>query len=290
MIREVGDTQHESYTAYLDGEPTDATVVLTVTDPAGANTTPSVSHDGVGEYSAEFVLDSAGLWTWVWEATGAVDDIEVGQVTAAEPGTAPTSYISLAEMKYDVGETAEVNPGRDRALLRIIAAASRSIDRTTRRRFWPDIEATQRRYDLRARGRTFVDRRAGTTTVYVDDMIGISDLVVEVGDTSGVYSTYDVTYLPEPLNAVEEHRAVEALVFNTIGISGRLMRLTNRFGWPVIPDEVAEAAALQSSRLWSRKTSPEGVAGSAEWGIMRVSRLDPDVRELIKNLILPEFA
>lgn len=290
MIREVGDTQHESYTAYLDGVPTDATVVLTVTDPAGANTTPAVSHDGTGEYSADWLLDSAGLWTWVWEATGAVGDIEVGEVTAVAPGEAPGLYVSLAEFRFAVGEVSEGVEGRDQLLLRALTAACRGIDNTCHRRFWPDITATSRRYDIRTRGRTYVDRRAGTTTLYVDDMIGTDDLVVEVGSTSGSYSAYDVAYLPEPLNATVENRAVEALVFGTAGLSGPLVRLTNRFGWPVVPDEVAQASLLQASRLWSRKTSPEGVAGSAEWGIMRVSRLDPDVRELIKNLILPEFA
>jgi hypothetical protein len=290
VIREVGDTQHETYTAFLDGEPTDATVVLTVTDPDGNDTTPSVSHDGVGEYSADFALGTAGLWTWVWEATGAVVDVEVGQVTAVAPGEAPSNYISLAELRYAVGETAEVAPGRDESLLRALSAAARSIDNTTHRRFWPDLVATSRRYDIRSRGRVFVDKRAGTTTLYVDDMIGVDDLVIETGTVEGSWSTYSVPYLPEPLNAAETNRAVEALVFSTLGLPGPLMRLTNRFGWPVVPDEVAQATLMQASRFWGRKSSPEGVAGSAEWGIMRVSRLDPDVRELIKNLILPEFA
>ena len=290
MVREVGDTQEESYTAYLNGEPEDATVVLTVTDPDGVETTPVVSHDGVGQYSASFLLDMAGLWVWVWEATGAVGDIQVGQVTVVAVGEAPSNYITLAEFKYSIGETAAVAPGRDTLLMRCITSAARGIDRTTHRRFWPDLEATSRRYDTRSRGRTFVDRRAGTTTLYVDDMIGTADLVVETGTIGGTYSAYDVPYLPEPLNAVEENRAVEALVFQTIGLPGPLIRITNRYGWPVVPDEIPQATLLQASRLRSRLTSPEGVAGSAEWGIMRVSRLDPDVRELIKGFILPEFA
>lgn len=292
MVREVGDTQHETYTAYLDGEPSDATVVITVTDPAGVETTPTVTHAGTPtwQHSASWALDSAGLWTWVWEATGLVGDIEVGQVTVVEPGEAPSNYMSLAEFRYLVGEVAEVAPGRDAALLRKLSAAARGVDSTTHRRFWPDLVATSRRYDIRRRGRTYVDRRAGTTTLYVDDMIGTDDLVLETGTIGGVYSALDIAYLPEPLNAVEENRAVEALVFQTLSLPGPLIRATNRFGWPVIPDVVTEATGLQGSRLWNRKSSPEGVAGNAEWGIMRVSRLDPDVRKLIENLILPEFA
>lgn len=292
MVREVGDTQEESYAVYLDGELTDATVTLTVTDPQGATTTPSVTHDGTGQYSANFLLDSVGLWTWTWEATGTVGDIEVGQVTVVEIGTAPGLYVTLAEVRFAVGEVSENAEGRDRLLLRALGAACRGIDRTCRRThgFWPDLTATQRRYDIRQRGRTFVDRRAGTTTLYVDDMVNLDDIVIESGSVGGSYSTLDVEYLPDPLNAVEEGRAVEALVFSTLGLSGPIVRITNRFGWPTVPDEVAEAALLQTSRLWGRRTSPEGVAGSAEWGIMRVSRLDPDVRELIRSYILSEFA
>lgn len=290
MIREVGDTQEVTYSVYLDGVLTNATVTLTVTNPNGVETTPAVTNDGTGLYSSSFLLSLAGLWTWVWEASGTVVDIEVGQVTVADVGEAPTNYITLEEVKYAVGEVSDGAVGRDRLLMRAISAASRGVDRTTHRRFWADATATTRRYDIRSRGRTYVNRRAGTTTLYVDDMQGVADLVIETGTVEGSWSTYSVPYVPEPLNAVEEGRAVEALVFSTLGLPGPLMRLTNRFGWPTVPDEVPQATLLQTSRLWSRKTSPEGVAGNADWGIMRVSRLDPDVRELIKNFILPEFA
>jgi hypothetical protein len=42
-------------------------------------------------------------------------------------------------------------------------------------------------------------------------------------------------------------------------------------------------------RLFRRKDSPEGVTGSAEWGVVRLSRRDPDVWVLIEPYILPGF-
>ncbi len=47
------------------------------------------------------------------------------------------------------------------------------------------------------------------------------------------------------------------------------------------PDPVREACLLQASRLFRRGDAPFGVTGSAEFGSMRISALDPDVRALL---------
>jgi hypothetical protein len=52
---------------------------------------------------------------------------------------------------------------------------------------------------------------------------------------------------------------------------------------------IREATLIQALRLYKRKDSPEGVLGSAEWGTVRVSRLDPDVAKLVESLVLPGF-
>jgi hypothetical protein len=48
-----------------------------------------------------------------------------------------------------------------------------------------------------------------------------------------------------------------------------------------------QATLIQAARLYRRKDSPEGVTGSAEWGVVRLPRIDPDVSALIKDLTLP---
>jgi hypothetical protein len=63
------------------------------------------------------------------------------------------------------------------------------------------------------------------------------------------------------------------------------VRVTARWGWPSVPDGVAQAAALLAARLYRRKDSPEGVLGSSEWGAVRVARFDPDVEGLIAPYI-----
>lgn len=68
------------------------------------------------------------------------------------------------------------------------------------------------------------------------------------------------------------------------------MRITAQFGWPAVPDDISEAALIQAARLFKRKDSPEGVIGNAEWGVVRLSRRDPDVWNLIEQYVLPGFA
>ena len=63
------------------------------------------------------------------------------------------------------------------------------------------------------------------------------------------------------------------------------VRITGVWGWSAVPAEINLAARLQASRLFIRKQSPFGVAGSVDMGTVRLtSRLDPDVEALIRPL------
>lgn len=55
------------------------------------------------------------------------------------------------------------------------------------------------------------------------------------------------------------------------------------FGWPEVPPDITWAHQMQSHRLYRRKGSPEGIAGSAEWGLTRIPALDPDVLSILKG-------
>jgi hypothetical protein len=61
-------------------------------------------------------------------------------------------------------------------------------------------------------------------------------------------------------------------------------RIKGVFGFPEVPYEVELACKIQASRLFVRKQSPFGIAGSVELGTVRLnSRLDPDVEMLLKT-------
>lgn len=72
---DVGDVARLSVSfTDADGALADpSNVALTVRDPAGASTTPTVTQDDddTGHYYADVALASAGTWYWRWAGTGA---------------------------------------------------------------------------------------------------------------------------------------------------------------------------------------------------------------------------
>ena len=61
------------------------------------------------------------------------------------------------------------------------------------------------------------------------------------------------------------------------------VRVKAVWGWSSVPHEIQMACKLQASRLFVRRQSPFGVAGTPELGTVRLgSRLDPDVELLCR--------
>ncbi|MFC8156315.1 MULTISPECIES: phage gp6-like head-tail connector protein [Streptomyces] len=192
-------------------------------------------------------------------------------------------YGSTAALKERLGIEA-ADTSRDTLLAAALAAASRGIDKATGRRFWLDDVPVQRTY--RTAGR--VVRHPDGDLLLVDD-IGSPHLVVEVG--SGTSFTAVTDYETSPDNALADNKPITGLlrVLGDWGLETTRVRVSTRFGWPAEPDEITEASLIQASRLYRRKDSPEGVTGSAEWGVVRLSRRDPDVWNLIEPYVLPGF-
>lgn len=177
---------------------------------------------------------------------------------------------------------------RDGLLTRALAAASRGIDRACGRgrRFYLDPAPVAREFNPHGR---IVCRDDGELLL-VDDIGSAAGLVVETGRAG---SWTPVTgYETSPDNALLDGQAITGLLL-TSGSWGTALgrvRITAQFGWPAVPDDITEAALLQAARLYRRKDSPEGITGSAEWGVVRLSRRDPDVWNLIEPYIAPGFA
>lgn len=189
-------------------------------------------------------------------------------------------YADLAALKGHLNIPAD-DTTRDQLLQRALAAASRGIDRDTGRRFWLDEVPVARVYS--SQGRTvFADD--GRARLIVNDIGDDTGLVVDTGSGTSWSELPDVETGPD--NALLDGRPVTSLIASSW--PGRV-RVTARWGWPAVPDEVEQATLIQAARLYRRKDSPEGVTGSAEWGVMRLSRVDPDVYALIKHFVLPGF-
>ncbi|GIH69444.1 phage head-tail connector protein [Sphaerimonospora thailandensis] len=191
-------------------------------------------------------------------------------------------YTDLPTLKSALGIT---DSGRDELLTRAIAAACRAIDKRTGRTFGLAGTATARVFDPCGR----VARERSGDVLLVDDIGSGDGLTVETG---GGTWTAVTAYETRPGNALAKGDPVTGLlrVAGGWGSGGGRVRVTARWGWPAVPDDIELAARLQASRLYRRKDSPEGVAGSAEWGLMRLPRLDPDVQALVAPYELGGFA
>lgn len=285
MIYEVGEEVPLRYLAInSDGDLVTATVVLTVTKPDGTEITPAVTQTSTGVFDAAVDVVAASTWQYRWVVSGPFDDVESGTFVVAN--VAPKTYVDLEIVRQAAGLT---HRDEDALLAMHLRSACRRLDKRCGRRFLVPYAETVREYSFNARiipandydGEGFI----------VSDIASLAGLVVEVGDGTTWTTVPASAYFGAPDNAIADGKPVTVLRLRSRGMTwasfgGNRLRVTARHGWPAIPDEIESASLLLTVRLHKRKDSPEGVMGSAEWGTVRVSRLDPDVEELIKDLIL----
>ena len=184
-------------------------------------------------------------------------------------------YTDLATVKESLKATS-VDPERDALIEGAIRSACRLIDRRTGRRFYADQIASARTFPVI--GRSLY--RDGGQVLLIDDIADDAGLAVASGST-GAWSTL-TGWETGPDNALAYGQAITELhgLCGWLPVRGRI-QVTAVWGWPTVPDEIAQAAQLLAARLYRRKDSPQGVLGNSEWGPTRVSRTDPDVEALI---------
>jgi len=263
------------------GAPTSATVTIAVTKPDGTAASPSApSSTSTGVYRSTVTTDQVGTWAYKWTYSGNVVGADSGQFTVKDP--APPLYVTLAELKLHLGIT---NTTEDTLLTKALGTASRAVERwCNNRRFYLATTATARVF------------RPMTEQLLVDDIGTATGVVVETGSL-GTYTTIASTsYELTPTNALALDMPVTGILalsspalWFTGGWQPRV-RVTARWGWPVIPDDVSQATLLTAARLFRRKGSPEGVAGFSDMGVVRVGRADPDVQALLAPFMLAGIA
>ncbi|MEU8728762.1 phage gp6-like head-tail connector protein [Streptomyces tendae] len=197
-------------------------------------------------------------------------------------------YVTTEDLKTQLGIDPD-DTTKDARAARAVRAASRGIDRATGRPghgFWLDEQPVARTYQLDGR----IVRARNGDVLLVDEIGDTTAMLVETGsgDSWSAVTGYE-TY---PDNALADGKPVTGLLRlgGTWGTASARVRVTARFGWPAVPDDISEAALIQASRLFKRADSPEGVMGSSEWGVVRLSRRDPDVWNLIEPYRLDGFA
>lgn len=196
-----------------------------------------------------------------------------------------TLYTDLTTVKAALGK--QTADDRDDLITAAIEAASRQIDQRCGRRFYRDTAPSARKFAASGR----YTARHGSQALRVDDIAFDTGLAVESKyGFAGSWSTVDAWELG-PDNADVYGRPWSKVAAASGWLSDAVsVRVTAVWGWPAVPDAIAQAAALLAARLYRRKDSPQGVLGSAEWGAVRVSRFDPDVEALITPFAVPLVA
>lgn len=192
------------------------------------------------------------------------------------------AYITVDDLVEHLSSMSEPVGSEVGLVERVINAVSRKIDQHCRRRFYVDSSATAR-----------VFAAESWDLVYVDDISTTTGLVVKT-DTSD-NGTFDTTwssteYELSPVNAVSSsgetwpYTAIRAVDDRWFPYANRRssVEVTATWGWPAVPEPVAEACLLMSARVYRRRQSPEGVIGFGDFGPIRVSRIDPDVAVLLE--------
>ncbi len=178
----------------------------------------------------------------------------------------------------DVKDALRVQDSVDDTILELhIETASRQIDDICERVFYST--AGQTRY--------FVPR--DSFVCEIDDLVTLTTLKT----SSAADKVYDVTwaakdYQLEPVNGIAggmsmpwtQIRAVDDYWF-PLANGETTVEVTGTFGWSSVPVPIKLATVMLAMRLYKRMDSPLGVAGVGDIGVIRVSRIDPDIDALI---------
>lgn len=195
------------------------------------------------------------------------------------------NYATLEQLKNSL--TLDEDSVQDDFLEICLEAASRSIDNFTHRRFYLDETVSARVY--RTSGR--LSRLDEGDLLLTEDIGVVAGVVVATWDGSA-YSTVTATdYELYPESDIGLGRpATGVLLPGQSWAAYRKIKVTAKWGWPAVPAEVRHACLIQATRLFYRKSSPSGMMGDPQFGIMRIPFMDPDVKALLLPLQVPLVA
>lgn len=186
-------------------------------------------------------------------------------------------YCTLAELKASLAITDSVD---DMPLEAAITSASRMIDDYTGRFFYKDgtMGSPVSRY--------FTAQDAWILPV--DDFVSINEIATDDNFNQTYESVWETSdYLTEPVNnprrgwPYSRILAVGSYVFPYF--LPQAVRVKGVWGYSAVPSEINMATLIQASRLFVRRQSPFGIAGTPDLGTVRLSaKLDADVEALTR--------
>lgn len=193
-------------------------------------------------------------------------------------------YTDLPTARRQAGILSTADTADDARIEAIVTAVSRHIDDWTGRRFYTST-ADETRY-FTAHCEEYLD--AG-------DLLSVTTLRTDASNNRTYGSTWSSTdFELEPVNApyastpqpyTSIHTAPNAAYWFPAGVR-RAVQVIGRWGYSTAaPDVVREACLIQVGRVFRRRDSPFGIAGSLDAGTIKLSaQLDPDVKAMLSPL------
>jgi hypothetical protein len=190
-------------------------------------------------------------------------------------------YCTTAELRaYATRSVATVD---DTELAFAITAASRVVDEYCGRQFGQVTPVAARLYSAQW------DRRSGRWMIDTDDISATTNLAIAVDDDDDqVYDQTITDYRLDPLNAAALGEPWTRIIVDrdsAISPSCRegAVQVTALWGWAAVPTAVKNATLIEANRIFMRRVSPYGIAGSPETGSeLRLLRaVDVDAQKIL---------
>ena len=284
---DIGDRVDLTFLVKVNDVLTDATttnIVVTKPDGTTLSPAPTISHPGTGTYTAIIRPDAAGEWVWSFTALdgGGLAMTAQDGVFFVEYALTSTLYVTVDELREELGGSANLNLN---LLEFAVSTASRAIDEWCDRRFWRDTSVSAHVFH--------VTDPWEPNYALIDDIATKTGLIVKTDDAGD--GSYGTTWSPSdfllfPLNADSkgpayawnEIHALKGKRFQYSNWSGiPPLQITATWGWSQVPMPVRKASLLKAVNIFKRKDAPWGIAGSNEYGLIRITRKDNDIIELL---------
>jgi len=197
-------------------------------------------------------------------------------------------YASLTDVKAAL----RIDDTVDDTLLELaIETASRSIDGYCERYFYNSGSAT----------RKFLP--SDSFNVEIDDLISLTSLTTNTNGEAFTVTWTSTDYQLEPINSLAS--GIDWPYTRIVAIGDYLfpiweqknvnhyeatVQVEGTWGWSSVPTAIRQATILAAARQFKRYDAPLGVAGFGDLGAMRVSRIDPDVEQLVAPYKKASFA
>lgn len=190
--------------------------------------------------------------------------------------TVTNGYCTVSELKSWDGVP---DTDGDAILETVINSVSRWIDDYTWRFFYStSATAEETRYYTADNG----------LYLYTDDIVSITTLKTDDdGDR-----TYETTWATADYDLIPYNASTLGIPYYRIEVSTtgdytfprvrKGVEIVGVFGWSAVPPAIKQACLIQCARIFKRKNSPYGIAGTTQLGVLQlIPNIDSDVKMVL---------